>query len=198
MQVRADYLVAADGNRSPTRERLGIAQHGAGSLSHNIGMVFEADLEQVMRGRSLTLYYLRNPDFTGAFINTTEPNRALISVEYDPAKEEPADFETARCINLVRAAVGIADLEVKILEVSPWEMASRSAERYASGRVFLAGDAAHTMPPTGGLGGQTAMQDGYDLGWKLASSKAWRSGASSTSRRDGAELLLLRDGCRAS
>jgi putative polyketide hydroxylase len=168
LQVRADYLVAADGNRSPTRERLGIAQHGAGSLSHNIGIVFEADLEQVMRGRSLALYYLRNPDFTGAFINTTEPNRALISVEYEPAKEEPAAFDTARCIDLVRAAVGIADLEVKILEVSPWEMASRSAERYASGRVFLAGDAAHTMPPTGGLGGQTAMQDGYDLGWKLA------------------------------
>jgi putative polyketide hydroxylase len=167
-RVRADYLVAADGNRSPTRERLGIGLHGAGSLSHNIAMVFEADLERALRGRSLALYYLRNSNFTGAFINTTEPNRALISVEYDPAKERPADFDTDRCISLVRAAVGIADLDVKILEVLPWEMASRSADRYALGRVFLAGDAAHTMPPTGGLGGQTAMQDGYDLAWKLA------------------------------
>jgi aklavinone 12-hydroxylase len=167
-RVRADYLVAADGNRSPTRERLGIGLYGAGSLSHNIAMVFEADLEKALRGRSLALYYLQNPNFTGAFVNATEPNRAFVSVEYDPDKERPADFDEGRCVSLVRAAVGIAGLEVKILEVMPWEMASRCADRFAAGRVFLAGDAAHTMPPTGGLGGQTAMQDGYDLAWKLA------------------------------
>ena len=166
--VRADYLVAADGNRSPIRERLGIGRHGVGSLSHNIAMVFEADLEEILQGRSLALYYLQNPNFTGAFINTTEPNRALISVEYNPEKEKPSDFDTERCIKLIRAAIGIAALEVNVLEVMPWEMASRSADRFALGRVFLAGDAAHTMPPTGGLGGQTAIQDGYDLAWKLA------------------------------
>jgi putative polyketide hydroxylase len=167
-RVRADYLVAADGNRSRIREHLGIPSHGAGSLSHNIAMVFEANLEAALRGRSLALYYLQNPNFTGAFINTTEPNRAMVSVEYDPDKSRAADFDTQRCVGLVRAAVGIADLDVKILEVLSWEMASRSADRYRQGRVFLAGDAAHTMPPTGGLGGQTAMQDGYDLAWKLA------------------------------
>jgi len=167
-RVRADYLVAADGNRSRIREQLGIGLHGAGSLSHNISIVFEANLEPALRGRSLALYYLQNPKFTGAFINTSEPNRALVSVEYDPNKERPADFDIPRCIELVRAAVGIADLEVKILEVMPWEMASRCADRFAQGRVFLIGDAAHTMPPTGGLGGQTAIQDGYDMAWKLA------------------------------
>jgi putative polyketide hydroxylase len=167
-RVRADYLVAADGNRSPVRQRLGIGLHGVGTLSHNMAMVFEADLEQTLQGRSLALYYLQNPDFTGAFINTSEPDRALISVEYDPDKESPADFDTQRCVKLVRAAMGIPDLEVKMLEVAPWEMASRAADRFIQGRVFLAGDAAHTMPPTGGLGGQTAMQDGYDLAWKLA------------------------------
>lgn len=166
--VRADYLVAADGNRSPIRERLGIGLHGPGTLSHNIAMVFEADLEQTLQGRSLALYYLQNPDFTGAFINTTERDRALVSVEYHPDKESPADFDTQRCVKLVRAAIGIPDLEVKMIEVQPWEMASRSADRFVAGRVFLAGDAAHTMPPTGGLGGQTAIQDGYDLAWKLA------------------------------
>ena len=85
-----------------------------------------------------------------------------------PAKSSPADFDTQRCVKLVRAAIGIPDLEVKMIEVQPWEMASRSADRFVQGRVFLAGDAAHTMPPTGGLGGQTAIQDGYDLAWKLA------------------------------
>lgn len=167
-QVRADYLVGADGNRSPIRERLGIGAHGAGSLSHNIAIVFEANLEPALRGRDLALYYLQNPRFTGAFINTTKSNRALVSVEYDPDKEQPGDFDAERCIELVRGALGIDDMEVEILEVMPWEMSSRSAERYTQGRIFLVGDAAHTMPPTGGLGGQTAMQDGYDLAWKLA------------------------------
>ena len=167
-RVHADYLVAADGNRSPIREALGIPVQGAGTLSHNISIVFEANLEAALRGRSLALYYLQNPGFTGAFINTTEPNRALVSIEYDPDKECSCDFDTARCTELVRAAVGIADLDVNVLEVMPWEMASRCAERFTQGPVFLIGDAAHTMPPTGGLGGQTAMQDAYDLAWKLA------------------------------
>ncbi|HVW69810.1 MAG TPA: FAD-dependent monooxygenase [Steroidobacteraceae bacterium] len=166
--VRADYMVGADGNRSSVRQRLGIGMQGAGTLSHNMAIVFEADLEPALRGRSLALYYLQNPGFTGAFINTERPNRALVSVEYNPDKNRPADFDERRCTELVRAALGIPDLEVNILEVTPWEMASRTAERYTQGRVFLAGDAAHTMPPTGGLGGQTAIQDGYDLAWKLA------------------------------
>ncbi len=167
-RVLADYLVAADGNRSRVRKQLGIGVHGTGSLSHNISMVFEADLEPVLRGRSLALYYLQNPNFAGAFINIAGSNRALVSVEYDPKKETPANFDEERCISLIRAATGVAGLEVNILEVMPWEMSSRSADRYAQGRIFLAGDAAHTMPPTGGLGGQTAMQDAYDLAWKLA------------------------------
>ena len=183
-RVQADYLVGADGNRSRIRERLGIPVHGAGTLSHNISMVFEANLEAALRGRSLALYYLQNPKFTGAFINTTEPNRALVSVEYDPNKEQPSDFDTPRCIELVRAAVGIAGLDVKLLEVMPWEMASHSAKRFTQGRAFLVGDAAHTMPPTGGLGGQTAMQDGYDLAWKLAMV---------LHRQAGAELLTTYD-----
>lgn len=166
--IRADYLVAADGNRSRIRQQLGIPLHGQGTLSHNMTIVFEADLSDALRGRGLALYYLQNPSFTGAFINLDDPNRALVSVEYDPAREQPSDFHSQRCTELVRAALGLPDLEPKILEVMPWEMASRVAERYAVGRVFLAGDAAHTMPPTGGLGGQTAMQDGYDLAWKLA------------------------------
>ena len=194
-RVHADYLVGADGNRSPIREHLGIPVHGAGTLSHNISIVFEANLEAALRGRSLALYYLQNPGFTGAFINTTEPNRALVSVEYDPDKECECDFDTARCVELVRAAVGIADLDVKVLEVMPWEMASRIAERFTVGRVFLIGDAAHTMPPTGGLGGQTAMQDGYDLAWKLAMVLHGHAGADllltyETERRPVAQMTV--------
>jgi putative polyketide hydroxylase len=166
--VRARYLVAADGNRSPVRQQLGIGVHGHGALAENLAIVFEANLKPVLGERGVALYYLQNPQLKGAFINTDVPNRALVSVEYDPATQDPAAFDTPRCIQLVRAALGVPGLEVNILEAAPWTLSSWVAERFTAGRVFLAGDAAHTMPPTGGLGGQTAMQDGYDLAWKLA------------------------------
>jgi putative polyketide hydroxylase len=56
---------------------------------------------------------------------------------------------------------------VVIEDVATWRAVADSAERYQDGRVFLAGDAAHTMPPNGGFGGNTGVQDAWNLAWKL-------------------------------
>jgi 2-polyprenyl-6-methoxyphenol hydroxylase-like FAD-dependent oxidoreductase len=166
--VTADYLIAADGNRSRIRSALGIGVHGHGTMSHNMSILFEADLSGVLRGRGFVLYYLQNPDFTGVFVSTDDDNRGQVSVEFDPERERVADYDPDRAARMVRAALGLPDLDVTILDVMAWTMSSKIADRMAEGRVFLAGDAAHTMPPTGGLGGQTAIQDAADLAWKLA------------------------------
>jgi len=166
-RVTADYLVAADGNRSPIRERLGIATRGHGRISSWLTTVFESESPLPTDGRGFSLYYLRNPNFNGAYASTDIPRRATVGVEYDPKTRSLAEFTDDHCLDLIRQALGV-DLKVRILEKQPWEMSSYVADRFISGRVFLAGDAAHTMPPTGGLGGQTAMQDGADLAWKLA------------------------------
>ena len=50
----------------------------------------------------------------------------------------------------------------------PWKAEADVAERFRDGRVFLAGDAAHVMPPNGGFGGNTGVQDAQNLAWKLA------------------------------
>ena len=165
--ILADYLIAADGNRSAIREALGIGTTGPGAFSQNLSILFDSDYAPP-EGEGAFLRHLRNPDFAGVFVSTDNPRIALVSFEYDPTTESVADFDSKRCAEIVRAALGVNDVSVNVLDVTPWEMSSRLAETMAVGRVFLAGDAAHTMPPTGGLGGQTAIQDAGDLAWKLA------------------------------
>jgi len=93
----------------------------------------------------------------------------LFNVPYSPEKgTTPADFTTERCIELIRKAVGLPQLDVEIISVLPWEAAARYADSIQSGRVFLIGDAAHVMPPAGGFGLNTGVQDAHNLAWKLA------------------------------
>ncbi|MFG3496454.1 aklavinone 12-hydroxylase RdmE [Streptomyces sp. NPDC047928] len=167
--VRARYLVAADGPRSAIRERLGITRHGHGSLAHFMGVIFDADLSAVLPPGSTGWYYLRNPAFTATFGPTDDPNRHTFYVRYDPAAgESPQDYTRERCAELIRLAVGTADVSPAILDVQSWEMAAYIADRWRDGRVLLVGDAAKVTPPTGGMGGNTAIGDGFDVAWKLA------------------------------
>lgn len=166
--VRADYVIAADGHRGVVREWVGIGRQGPGELSNHIGVVFDADLTAHIADDKFTLYYLRNQAFTGAFVATNTERRNVLTVEYDPARESLADFPPERCVELLRIATDVPDLEPEILEITRWEMAAWVSDRFRAGRVFLVGDAAKVTPPTGGLGGNTAIGDGYDIAWKLA------------------------------
>jgi putative polyketide hydroxylase len=76
----------------------------------------------------------------------------------------------------VTKALGRSDLEVEILVIGRWELSAFIADSFATGRVFLAGDAAHTLPPSrGGFGANTGIEDAHNLAWKLS---AVLSGAS--------------------
>ena len=71
-------------------------------------------------------------------------------------------------IELLRGGIGIPDYPVKIDGVARWRSVSDIARHYQLGRVFIAGDAAHVMPPNGGFGGNTGIHDAHNLAWKLA------------------------------
>jgi 2-polyprenyl-6-methoxyphenol hydroxylase-like FAD-dependent oxidoreductase len=172
--VRARYLVAADGAHSPVRERLGIRQLGHGSFSDSITIYFKADVRRLMGDRNLSVVYVFGPRLQGFFrfsidlqagflvVNSTVDDEGTRSVRVGE------DMSTPSCIGYVREALGDPELPVEIESVQRWSASAEYAERMQEGRIFVAGDAAHVMPPTGGFGGNCGVQDGYDLAWKLA------------------------------
>ncbi|MBF8194050.1 FAD-dependent monooxygenase, partial [Nonomuraea sp. K274] len=164
--VRADYVVAADGYRSPLRRSLGVLTSGKGELGRTCSIMFDADLSGLVREREVTLWYLRNDVFTGVILTGTGVGAHVLGVNLAEGESEAA-FTPERCVELVRVAARRPDLDVRVLDTTTFAMAHVLADSYRAGRVFFAGDAAHTMPPTGGQGGSTAIQDGCDIAWRL-------------------------------
>ncbi len=168
--VRADYLVAADGPRSPVREQLRIGQSGHGDLFHNVSITFRSrGLADVVGERRFIVCYLTKPDADGALLPVDNRERWVFHAPWHPDRGETLeDFTDERCVAHIRRAVGAPDLDVEITGKAPWHAAERVAQRYAAGRVFLAGDSAHEMSPTGAFGSNTGIQDAHNLAWKLA------------------------------
>lgn len=163
--IRADYLIAADGYRGTVREQLGIARPGHVTRNY-VSAVLEADLSEIVRERAL-FWMIFGPEGGGGFVSTAVPGRWGMAVIYDPGKQSPADFSAERLTRLAKTLIG-KDVPVQILDSAVWEEAVGVAEAYRSGRVFLAGDAAHVWPPAQALGANSAVQDAHNLAWKLA------------------------------
>jgi 2-polyprenyl-6-methoxyphenol hydroxylase-like FAD-dependent oxidoreductase len=171
--VRARYMVAADGARSPVRERLQIQMKGHGTFSKNITIYFRANVEPLMRNRNLTVIYVFNPVLRG-FFRIEKPFQSgflVVTIVNDsgpPLTDVSTGLTEQRCLELVRAAFGRDDIPVTIENVMHWDSAADVAEHFRAGRILIAGDAAHVMPPNGGFGGNTGVQDAHNLAWKLA------------------------------
>jgi 2-polyprenyl-6-methoxyphenol hydroxylase-like FAD-dependent oxidoreductase len=172
--IKARYLVACDGNRSPIRNSLGIEVVGHGLLSRSVTIYFRADCSAALRGRNLGVIYVTNPQVRGFFrLERTGLGGFLVVFTVGDINEPGARFVADTITNdmaadLVRRAVGDPDLDVDVVAVDKWRAVAEAATTFQRGRVFLAGDAAHTMPPTGGFGGNSGVWDAHNLAWKLA------------------------------
>lgn len=167
-RVRARYCVAADGARSGVRESLGILVDGPPPIGHMISVMFDADLVPLLDGRMCALYFIRSA-IPCAVEAVDNKRRWMVQTGYDPAEGGSAeDFTPEFCVEVVRAAVGVPDLEVSLVGIMPWLQQAVTARTFRSGRVFLAGDAAHVSTPQGGFGMNCGIQDAHNLVWKLA------------------------------
>lgn len=168
--IHSDYLIAADGAKSSIRKHAGIPTTGRGNIGgHYINIYFEADLSDLIQGDAFIFSMILHPEVSGALLPVNNSDRWIYHVAYNPLKGETSeDFSEERCKKIVRKAIGRSNLNVKILSISPWEATESTAVRFQDNRVFLVGDAAHLMPPTGGFGSNTGVQDAHNLAWKLA------------------------------
>ncbi|BAX93311.1 FAD-dependent monooxygenase [Mycobacterium shigaense] len=167
--LRADYLVAADGVHSPVRDLLGVTTAGYGALPIYVVFVyFKAPWRKFVPHLSDgDAVQVKNADVDGIFL-VVEGDLGMFITTYLPGQGETAEqFTSQRCAELLLHAVG-EPIDIEIIEVAPWQPYERVADQFHCGRVFLVGDAAHTMPPFKAGGANTAIQSAQNLAWKLA------------------------------
>jgi 2-polyprenyl-6-methoxyphenol hydroxylase-like FAD-dependent oxidoreductase len=165
-EIRASYLVACDGAASPIRSAAGIAQSGDPLLGYSVNIFFRCpDLLRVTKMGEAERYLFVGPEGTWGNITVVDGrNNWRLTVL---GSKEKIDLDKFDPRAMVCRALGREDVHFDLIAVKPWRRSEMIADTYRAGRVFLAGDAAHTMSPTGGFGMNTGIIDAVNLGWKL-------------------------------
>jgi putative polyketide hydroxylase len=168
--LRGRYLIGADGTQSSVRQMLGIGLPGEVGLAWMGTIHHRTDLSPWLADRPCTLALTARP---GGRMTSTGVAKGLEEwVTMVGLSDEPGgrleDLDEARCVEIVRSAVGVPDIDVEVLHVGSFTMNFQLADRFRDGRVFLAGDAAHRIPPAGGFGMNLGVQGVHNLAWKLA------------------------------
>ncbi|MFE2601463.1 FAD-dependent monooxygenase [Streptomyces sp. NPDC059396] len=164
--MSARFLIAADGAGSRLRDLTGIEMPRATPLGRRLNIYFHADLTSQVRSRPFILWFIHNVATQGIFISLDGRTRWVYSVEMS-AGESADDYPATRCRALLRAALGVSDIEPDIRSTLTWTVGMGVADQFRNGPVFLVGDAAHTFPPAGGMGMNSGIQDAHNLAWKL-------------------------------
>ena len=161
-KITAAYLVGCDGGSSLVRKQLGIPLRGEANLAKFRQGLYRCDDlydhvplgEGPGRGR----HYLVADEWASFLIMQDSKRLWTLHAAVESDEEMKQRFEQT---------VGVP-VRYEMLYCGEWRQNLLLADRYRSGRVFLAGDAVHLVIPAGGLGMNTGVGDAFDLSWKLA------------------------------
>jgi 2-polyprenyl-6-methoxyphenol hydroxylase-like FAD-dependent oxidoreductase len=165
--VRARYVIGADGVHGVVRQCLGVGVTTIENVMHSFSAVIRAPLWDVVGRHRYGIYVTERPA-SGTFLPAGQRDRWVYAYSWDPRVEQMTPPTTEELIARIRTAAGVADLPVRVIGQTTFMFSAAIADRFRSGNVFLLGDAAHRVTPRGGTGMNSAVADGFNLGWKLA------------------------------
>lgn len=172
-RIKAKYVVACDGSKSTIRDMLGIDFGGIDKLDYSLSIMFTSrDLLKKIHAEEALRYILVDENGTWGDVQAIDGrNRWRHTLFGGQSRYDLDKFDPVASIH---RAIGDEAVDVEITSMLPWRRSQMLASNYRRGRVFLAGDSAHTMSPTGGMGVNTGFADVFDLGWKLqAALRGW-------------------------
>ncbi|KAI5194262.1 hypothetical protein E4T38_09628 [Aureobasidium subglaciale] len=167
-EVKSQHLIACDGARSPVRSYLGIECDGEESYETMMTIHFNADLRPIVsQDRVGMLHWVMDPLVSGFVIAYDLSQNQVLICNFDSTKHPVESWSKSLCREVLDCAIG-QRTSYEVLSFRPWVLSCKVAREYRSGRVFLAGDAAHSFPPTGGLGLNSGLGDVHNLAYKIA------------------------------
>lgn len=167
VKICADYVIAADGAHSFLRTLFNVEMEGIDNLGTFCNIYCEMNIDKYVAHRPSAAFMFTREDIRGTCILSKKDHKKwLIGLRIDASSQE--SFTDAFCVDYIKKVINDKDIAIQIINKSFWTMAALTAKNYQIGRVFFAGDAAHCLPPTGGFGMNTGIQDVHNLAWKLA------------------------------
>jgi 2-polyprenyl-6-methoxyphenol hydroxylase-like FAD-dependent oxidoreductase len=166
--LEADYLVGCDGSHSTVREALGIARSGS-DFDQTMALVVFRSRElhdKLKRFPERTTYRAMDPDLHGywKFFGRVDVGEQFFFHAPVPVGADKTNFDYAA---VLFDAAGF-EFAFELDHAGFWELRNAVAESYRDGRIFIAGDAAHSHPPYGGYGLNNGLEDAVNLSWKIA------------------------------
>ncbi|MDX6256434.1 MAG: putative polyketide hydroxylase [Frankiales bacterium] len=174
--ISGSYLIAADGVGSTVRRLLEIPVDGAPLLGYWQSIYWYGDISRWTADRPCIQFFTGMRGGKSATVASVDGRERWITmVPHPPSEEPPEPLQTAQAQEIVRGAVGDEAFLPDIVDIATWRLSATVARAWRDRRVFLAGDAAHSFPPTGGFGMNTGIQDVHNLVWKLALVRSGRA-----------------------
>ncbi|GAA1704471.1 FAD-dependent monooxygenase [Microbacterium sediminicola] len=174
--VRSKYVIGADGGQSPVAEAIGLPFEGTAGLAPALNVHFEADLSRHLADRPGSIFWIFQPGREGsvgnAMLRMVRPWHEWI-IGFVHLGESVRSLSEEELIAAVREVVQDDEVEITIKGMYPWMINHVVAQRFQSERVLCVGDAVHRHPPMNGLGGNTCIQDSFNLVWKIAAVLRW-------------------------